>query len=252
MFHRFKYLPPELRDQVWRYALAEWSVWAPTHAHFNLSVHPVITMEPLGQGAYAVGQACRESRELMKRVYVGLEPGKGHKAPGCHYWLHPDRTILYLGCSSRATDFVEILHAHERLNIAHVVLRVCQDWVEVSRFVYILARSCPDVKTLVLHSIDRKRNASRVCWCEKPDSSLADLYKAVVLHRDGLGHLPYEESPDGARFRPSFSDFFGECESDDEEDAAEEGQGGEEEEEEAGEDYEDSPVLHFLSPDATV
>ncbi|KAK3177698.1 GTPase-activating protein S13 [Lecanicillium sp. MT-2017a] len=224
-FARFKYLPPELREQVWRYALSEWSVWAPTHAHFNLSVKPIITMEPLGRGGYDVGRVCRESRELMRRTYVGLKPGRGRGEPSGDYWLHPERTILYLGCSSRATDFIEILHAHERLNVAHVVLRVCQDWVEVSRFVYILARNCPDVKTLVLHSIDHKRSASKVCWCETPDPGLADLYKTVVSHGSG-SEMPYEESPDGSRFRLSFSEFFGECESEDE-DEDEETPGGE-------------------------
>lgn len=245
-FARFKYLPPELREQVWRHALSEWSVWAPTHAHFNLSVKPIITMEPLGRGAYEVGRVCRESRELMRRIYVGLKPGKGRGEPSGDYWLHPERTILYLGCSSRATDFIEILHAHERLNVAHVVLRVCQDWVEVSRFVYILARNCPDVKTLVLHSIDHKRNASKVCWCEKPDPGLADLYKTVVSHGSG-SEMPYEESPDGSRFRLSFSEFFGECESEDE-DEDEETPGGED----IKRDDSSFPNLHFLPPEVTL
>ena len=250
-FSRFKNLPPELREFIWRAALSEWSVWAPTHAHFNLTVNPVITMQPVGYGAHAVGRVCRESRELMKRVYVKLDPEKRQNSTNAVYWLHPDRTILYLGCSPRATDFIEILHAHKHLKIAHIVLRVCQDWVEVSRFVYILARNCPDVKTLVLHSIDNKRNASKVCWCENPSPDLAELYKDVVSYRNENA-LPYEESADGGRFRLSFSEFFGESDSveEEEDDADTESEASQEEKEDMNGNS--CPVLHFLPQDVEI
>lgn len=254
-FGRFKYLPPELREVVWRDALLEWSVWAPTHAHFNLTVNPVITMKPLGYGADVVGQVCRESRGLMKRLYVKLESQNrqtSNNTVHSAYWLHPDRTILYLGCSPRATDFIEILHAHEHLKIAHVVLRVCQDWVEASRFVYILARNCPGVKTLVLHLIDNMRNASKVCWCENPSPDLAELYKDVVSYRNEAA-LPYEEPADGGRFRLSFSEFFGESNSEEDEDEDDVDTTSEVSQEQKEDENSNScPVLHFLPSEVEV
>lgn len=210
-FFRFKYLPPELRHEVWSHALSEWTVWATTHPRSNLALNPVVTMAPFGHAAYKVGQACSEARAAMRETYVCLQLNKDNEAAGGPflYWLRPDRTILYFGCSVRAMEFILNLSA---LNLEHFVVRTSRHWAAVPLFLVQLSHECPDIKTLVLqgvHGSNFWHGPINSCCCESPSSHLADLYKTVITFKKEI-ELPHDEPGHMWRVRGMFSENIAE------------------------------------------
>ncbi|XWX01940.1 hypothetical protein V2A60_009972 [Cordyceps javanica] len=208
-FHLFKRLPPEIRHHVWREALCQWAVWYTSHPHINLQASGLlIRMKPVGVAPYHVGLACQESRQLMERLYTKLLAGGGRfeSSPTAVYWLIPDQTIVYLGCTARATDFIDLLHAHQSLPLRHLVLH-WSDLVDVTRFSHSLVSQCPDLRTFVLHATDRK-TTPELCRCDSPLSAhLADWYTTIASCKDEV--LPYVEHPESDMLHWSVGEYFG-------------------------------------------
>ncbi|OAA62967.1 protein transport protein SEC13 [Cordyceps fumosorosea ARSEF 2679] len=209
-FPLFQELPPEIRHYVWQEALCQWVVWYTSHPHINLQASGLlIRMKPVGVAPYLVGLACQESRRLMERLYTKLlagAGGSGASSPTAVYWLIPDRTIVYLGCTARATDFMDIIHAHQSLPLRHLVLR-WSDLVDVTRFSHSLVHQCPDLRTFTLHATDRE-TTPELCRCDSPLSQhLADWYTTIASWEDEA--LPYIEHPEAEMLNWSVGDYFG-------------------------------------------
>lgn len=215
-FTLFQHLPAEIRHYVWYDALCDWAVWYTSHPHVNLHARgPGIRMRPVGAAPYQAGLACRESRALMQRLYTKLPcrasrdslRGEERGGDAAVYWVIPDRTILYLGCPSRATDFLEIFHAHQSLPLRHLVLH-WSDLVDLIRFSHSLAQRCTNLQTFIMHAADRKTTPD-LCRCESPLSQgLADWYASIVAW-DAGSKPPYMEHPDSALLHWSVGEYFG-------------------------------------------
>ncbi|KAJ3486451.1 hypothetical protein NLG97_g6614 [Lecanicillium saksenae] len=213
-FDRFQQLPPEIRHHVWREALCKWAVWYTSHPHVNLQAHGLrIRMNPVGSAPYQAGLVCKESRYLMKGLYQKLLACGGSSASDSTpvYWLIPELTIVYLGCTSRATDFLEIFHAHQSLPLRHLVLH-WSDLVDVTRFSHSLVCKCPDLQTFTLHAADR-RTTPDMCRCDSPLSRhLADWYMTIAAWE--AKELPYKEHPESEMLHWSVGEYFGDREED--------------------------------------
>ncbi|KAJ6787086.1 hypothetical protein PWT90_09781 [Aphanocladium album] len=214
-FPQFQRLPPEIRHHIWRDALCQWAVWYTSHPHVNLQAHGLrIRMKPVGAAPYQVGLVCKESRHLMKRSYqkllaCGGRPEASSSTPV--YWLIPELTIVYLGCTSRATDFLEIFHAHQSLPLRHLVLH-WSDLVDVTRFSHSLVCKCPDLQTFTLHAADR-RTTPDMCRCDSPLSrDLAAWYTTIAAWEADA--LPYKEHPESDMLHWSVGEYFGDRDED--------------------------------------
>lgn len=225
-FSQFQYLPPEIRHYIWRQALCEWAVWYTSHPHINLQASGLlIRMKPVGVAPYHVGLACQESRHLMQGLYTKLLAGGAGSgaSPTAVYWLIPDRTIMYLGCTARATDFLDVIHAHQSLPLRHLVLH-WSDLVNLTRFSHGLVYQCPDLRTFTLHASEREITPG-LCRCDSPLSQhLADWYTIIAAWEGET--LPYLEHPESEMLHWSVGEYF-----------------GDRDEETAG------PKLHFLPPE---
>ncbi|ATY65634.1 transport SEC13 [Cordyceps militaris] len=208
-FPLFQQLPPEIRRHIWQEALCEWAVWYTSHPHVNLQASGLfIRMRPVGIAPFHVGLACQESRHLMEGLYTKLLAGGGGSAasPAAVYWLIPERTITYLGCTARAVDFLDIIHAHQSLPLRHLVLH-WSDLLDVTRFSHNLVYQCPDLQTLTLHAADRG-TTPELCRCDSPLSQhLADWYITVASWQDET--LPYVEHPESEMLNWSVGEYFG-------------------------------------------
>lgn len=203
-FPHFQQLPPEIRHDIWRQALEQWAVWYTSHPHVNLQARGLrIRMKPVGAAPYQVGLVCKESRHLMEGLYTKLPTGGDSSTV---YWLIPDLTVVYLGCTPRATDFLEIFHAHDSLPLRHLVLH-WSDLVEVTRFSHSLVGKCPDLQTFTLHAEDR-RTTPDLCRCNSPLSQhLAEWYTTIAAWDEET--LPYEEHPESDMLHWSIGEYFG-------------------------------------------
>lgn len=208
-FPLFQQLPPEIRRHIWQEALCEWAVWYTSHPHVNLQASGLfIRMRPVGIAPFHVGLACQESRHLMEGLYTKLLAGGGGSAasPAAVYWLIPERTITYLGCTARAVDFLDIIHAHQSLPLRHLVLH-WSDLLDVTRFSHNLVYQCPDLQTLTLHAADRG-TTPELCRCDSPLSQhLANWYITVASWQDET--LPYVEHPESEMLNWSVGEYFG-------------------------------------------
>ncbi|KAK8148464.1 hypothetical protein G3M48_010085 [Beauveria asiatica] len=208
-FPLFRQLPPEIRRHVWREALGEWAVWYTSHPHINLQASGLlIRMKPVGEAPFRVGFVCQESRQLMKRMYTKLLPSgsDSRSSSTVVYWLIPDRTIVYLGCTARATDFLDIIQAYKSLPLRHLVLR-WSDLVGVTRFSHSLAYQCPELQSFTLHAADRE-TTPELCRCDSPLSKhLADCYVTITAWKDRT--LPYLEHPESELLNWSVGECFG-------------------------------------------
>ncbi len=213
-FPQFPCLPPEIRHHVWRQALCEWAVWYTSHPHVNLQASGLrIRMKPVGVAPYKAGLACQESRHLMKKLYTKLLAGSGASAasPSAVYWLIPDRTIVYMGCTARATDFLDVIHAHQSLPLRHLVLH-WNDLVDLTRFSHSLVYQCPDLQTFTVHATDRETTPD-LCRCDSPLSQhLADWYTVIAAWEDET--LPYLEHPESDMLHWSVGEYFGDRDED--------------------------------------
>lgn len=144
--------------------------------------------------------------ELLYTKLPGFVDRAAEGASAATYWLMPERTIVYLGCPGRATDFIDIMHAHQTLPLRHVVLQ-WSDIVDMIRFCHSLARNCPDLQTFILHAVER----TKVCRCESLLSrALADWYTTITSWRHP--GLPYQEHVDAEMLLWSVGEYFGDRE----------------------------------------
>lgn len=210
----FRKLPPEVRHMIWILLLDAPAVWHTAHPHVNLQAHgPVLRMQPVGAAPFQVGLVNRETRALMEAMYTkhlasGGVGGKGTYtiSPEAAYWLIPELTIICMGCPSRATDFLDIFRAHERLPLLHVVLH-WSDIVDVIRVSLSLATKCPNLATFIMHGAEIQ-GINRPCGCESdPSQAMADAY-AYIADWEEVDDMPYEEHPDVDWLDWTVSEYF--------------------------------------------
>lgn len=112
-FSLFGALPAELRLQIWREALSARCVWAAvfdterdvgaageakrTRLQFSKRTRlQVSAMAHVGAAPYMAGLACRESRDLLEKLYI--KPWRMRElATGGAYWVDLERTVVWLG-----------------------------------------------------------------------------------------------------------------------------------------------------------
>ncbi|KAF6807449.1 hypothetical protein CSOJ01_08178 [Colletotrichum sojae] len=175
-FTFFRALPPELRLKIWSEALSAPSVWAPDS---NAS-------RPVGQAPYLAGLACRESRQLLERLYVkplprGLPGGSGVD------WVNLETAVVYIGDGA--------MKALDALGVDELA-RSCQR----------LAAVCPALRTII---VEREGDGSAGDGMEVPRTLSPELAAYYATIPDCVGPEMSLETLDTPYFRSLVLEYFG-------------------------------------------
>lgn len=191
-FTCFRALPPELRLKIWSEALSAPSVWVPDH---NAS-------RPVGQAPYLAGLACRESRQLLERLYVKPLP-RGPPGGSGVDWVNLETAVVYLG--DGAMKALDALGAGELARLRHVALRWRQ-FGRLARACQRLAAECPALRTII---VEREGDGSAGDDVEVPRTLSPELAAYYASIPDWVGPEMSLETLDTPYFRSLVLEYFG-------------------------------------------
>ncbi|KAI5924080.1 hypothetical protein F4810DRAFT_143772 [Camillea tinctor] len=145
-FPLFPRLPPELRHQIWRTALTQpWSVTS--FKRVGRSVRCV------GQVHLAVGQSCREAREVMKLTHTKVEARwstrwrEGQMFLG---WICFDRHLFIVRDIEHDLGLLKDVLSHGLLAHArHLVVNAGDYWLQYET-ARLLKQHCPALRSVVV------------------------------------------------------------------------------------------------------
>ena len=173
-FTLFLRLPPELRIQIWTYALTLPTVYTATlaaplavHKGGPLPHHRSIRLSCISPGcstsscppAQLISLSCLEARHAMKHIYKRPLRGPILDSPavGGGWWVYLENAVIIFPNPQDALAVLDRLGS-EISRFRHVVL-AWEGWRTQPRVASRLANSCPGLETIIVQRMEEREEA---------------------------------------------------------------------------------------------